>query len=217
MHSLWNALNRISLIKQILVGLIIGIAVAMAFPAAGKELALLGVIFVGALKGIAPVLVFVLVAAALSRKQEDHESNIKDVIILYLIGTFLAAFFAVMISFVFPLTLQLDVSAASNKAPEGIAEVLTTLLKNIVDNPVHALMTGNYIGILGWACLFGVAVRRVSESSKAVLDDCADAVTTCVQWIIRLAPLGIMGLVADSVSSNGIGALIGSAKLLCLL
>ena len=217
MHSLWNALNRISLIKQILVGLIIGIAVAMAFPAAGKELALLGVIFVGALKGIAPVLVFVLVAAALSRKQEDHESNIKDVIILYLIGTFLAAFFAVMISFVFPLTLQLDVSAASNKAPEGIAEVLTTLLKNIVDNPVHALMTGNYIGILGWACLFGVAVRRVSKSSKAVLDDCADAVTTCVQWIIRLAPLGIMGLVADSVSSNGIGALIGYAKLLCLL
>ncbi|MCI7060294.1 MAG: cation:dicarboxylase symporter family transporter, partial [Megasphaera elsdenii] len=125
MHSLWNALNRISLIKQILVGLIIGIVVAMAFPAAGKELALLGVIFVGALKGIAPVLVFVLVAAALSRKQEDHESNIKAVIILYLIGTFLAAFFAVMISFVFPLTLQLDVSAASNKAPEGIAEVLT--------------------------------------------------------------------------------------------
>ena len=165
MHSLWNALNRISLIKQIIIGLVIGIAVAMAFPAAGKELALLGVIFVGALKGIAPVLVFVLVAAALSRKQEDHESNIKDVIILYLIGTFLAAFFAVMISFVFPLTLQLDVSAASNKAPEGIAEVLTTLLKNIVDNPVHALMTGNYIGILGWACLFGVAVRRVSESS----------------------------------------------------
>lgn len=217
MHSLWNALNRISLIKQIIVGLVIGIAVAMAFPAAGKELALLGVIFVGALKGIAPVLVFVLVAAALGRKQEDHESNIKDVIILYLIGTFLAAFFAVMISFVFPLTLQLDVSAASNKAPEGIAEVLTTLLKNIVDNPVHALMTGNYIGILGWACLFGVAVRRVSESSKAVLDDCADAVTTCVQWIIRLAPLGIMGLVADSVSSNGIGALIGYAKLLCLL
>ena len=217
MHSLWNALNRISLIKQILVGLIIGIVVAMAFPAAGKELALLGVIFVGALKGIAPVLVFVLVSAALSRKQEDHESNIKDVIILYLIGTFLAAFFAVMISFVFPLTLQLDVSAASNKAPEGIAEVLTTLLKNIVDNPVHALMTGNYIGILGWACLFGVAVRRVSEASKAVLDDCADAVTTCVQWIIRLAPFGIMGLVADSVSSNGIGALIGYAKLLCLL
>ena len=169
------------------------------------------------MKGIAPVLVFVLVAAALARKQEDHESNIKDVIILYLIGTFLAAFFAVMISFVFPLTLQLDVSAATNKAPEGIAEVLTTLLKNIVDNPVHALMTGNYIGILGWACLFGFAVRRVSDASKAVLDDCADAVTTCVQWIIRLAPLGIMGLVADSVSSNGIGALIGYAKLLCLL
>lgn len=160
MHSLWSALNRISLIKQIIVGLIIGIAVALGFPAAARELSLLGVIFVGALKGIAPVLVFVLVASALSRKQENHESKIKDVIILYLIGTFLAAFFAVMISYVFPLTLQLDVSAADNKAPEGIAEVLTTLLKNIVDNPVHALMTGNYIGILGWAVLFGVAVRR---------------------------------------------------------
>ena len=117
MHSLWSALNRISLIKQIIVGLIIGIAVAMSFPAAAHELALLGVIFVGALKGIAPVLVFVLVASALSRKQENHESKIKDVIILYLIGTFLAAFFAVMISYVFPLTLQLDVSAATNKAP----------------------------------------------------------------------------------------------------
>lgn len=217
MHSLWSALNRISLIKQIIVGLIIGIAVAMSFPAAAHELALLGVIFVGALKGIAPVLVFVLVASALSRKQENHESKIKDVIILYLIGTFLAAFFAVMISYVFPLTLQLDVSAATNKAPEGIAEVLTTLLKNIVDNPVHALMTGNYIGILGWAVLFGIATRRVSESTKAVLDDCANAVTTCVQWVIRLAPLGIMGLVADSISSNGIEAIIGYAQLLALL
>ena len=212
-------MNRISLIGRSSSAESIGCRRGYGFPGSreGTGLAGYGVIFVGALKGIAPVLVFVLVAAALSRKQEDHESNIKDVIILYLIGTFLAAFFAVMISFVFPLTLQLDVSAASNKAPEGIAEVLTTILKNIVDNPVHALMTGNYIGILGWACLFGVAVRRVSESSKAVLDDCADAVTTCVQWIIRLAPLGIMGLVADSVSSNGIGALIGYAKLLCLL
>ena len=210
-------INRFSLIQQIIVGLIVGIAVSMASPAIGKELALLGVIFVGALKGIAPVLVFVLVASALSRKQEGHESNIKNVIILYLVGTFLAALFAVLVSFVFPLTLQLDVSAATNKAPEGIAEVLTTLLKNIVDNPVHALMEGNYIGILGWAILFGIALRRVSDMSKKVLDECADAVTLCVQWIIRLAPLGIMGLVAESIATNGIGALIGYAKLLVLL
>lgn len=210
-------INRFSLIQQIIVGLIVGIAVSMASPAIGKELALLGVIFVGALKGIAPVLVFVLVASALSRKQEGHESNIKNVIILYLVGTFLAALFAVFVSFVFPLTLQLDVSAATNKAPEGIAEVLTTLLKNIVDNPVHALMEGNYIGILGWAILFGIALRRVSDMSKKVLDECADAVTLCVQWIIRLAPLGIMGLVAESIATNGIGALIGYAKLLVLL
>lgn len=217
MKKLWNAFINGSLIKEIIVGLIIGIAVAMAFPATGKELALLGVIFVGALKGIAPVLVFVLVASALARKQEGNDSNIKSVIILYLIGTFLAAFFAVMVSFVFPLTLQLDVTAAANKAPQGIAEVLTTLLKNIVDNPVHALMVGNYIGILGWAVLFGLAVRRVSEESKAVLDDCANAVTTCVQWVIRFAPFGICGLVADAISSSGIGALIGYIELLALL
>ncbi len=217
MKQLWHMFNKISLIQQIIVGLIIGIAVAMAFPAAGKELSLLGILFVGALKGIAPVLVFVLVSSALSRKQDGHDSNIKSVIILYLIGTFLAALFAVAVSFIFPLTLQMDVAGAAKEAPEGIAQVLITLLKNIVDNPVHALMTGNYIGILGWACLFGIALRRVSASSKAVVDDCAEAVTTCVQWIIRFAPFGIMGLVADSISSNGIGALLGYAKLLALL
>lgn len=124
MHSLWSALNRISLIKQIIVGLIIGIAVALGFPAAARELSLLGVIFVGALKGIAPVLVFVLVASALSRKQENHESKIKDVIILYLIGTFLAAFFAVMISYVFPLTLQLDVSAPTIRLRKALPKSL---------------------------------------------------------------------------------------------
>lgn len=217
MKGFLRLVNRLSLIQQIIVGLIIGIAVSMTSPAIGKELALLGVIFVGALKGIAPVLVFVLVSSALSRKQEGHESNIKNVIILYLVGTFLAALFAVFISFVFPLTLQLDVNAATNKAPEGIAEVLTTLLKNIVDNPVHALMEGNYIGILGWAVLLGIALRRVSDTSKKVLDDCSEAVTKCVQWIIRMAPLGIMGLVAESIATNGIGALIGYAQLLVLL
>lgn len=217
MKGFLRLVNRLSLIQQIIVGLIIGIAVSLASPTIGKELSLLGVIFVGALKGIAPVLVFVLVSSALSRKQEGHESNIKSVIMLYIIGTFLAALFAVFISFVFPLTLQLDVNAATNKAPEGIAEVLTTLLKNIVDNPVHALMEGNYIGILGWAVLMGVALRRVSDTSKKVLDDCSEAVTKCVQWIIRLAPLGIMGLVAESIATNGIGALIGYAQLLVLL
>ena len=217
MKAIWHAFNKISLIQQIIVGLIIGIAVAMAFPAAGKELSLLGILFVGALKGIAPVLVFVLVSSALRRKQECPDSNIKSVIIFYLVGNFLAALFAVIVSFIFPLTLQLDVAGAAKEAPEGIAQVLITLLKNIVDNPVHALMTGNYIGILGWACLFGIALRRVSDASKKVVDDCANAVTQCVQWIIRFAPFGIMGLVADSISSNGIGALLGYAKLLVLL
>ena len=217
MKKLWLAFINGSLIKEIIVGLIIGIAVSVLSPAVGKELSILGVLFVGALKGIAPVLVFVLVMAALGRKQEGHDSNIKSVIILYLIGTFLAAFCAVMVSYVFPLTLQLDVSAVDKAAPQGISEVIITLFKNIVDNPVHALMTGNYIGILGWAIIGGLAIRRVSDATKKVLDDCSDAVTRCVGWIIRFAPFGICGLVADAISTSGLSALVGYAQLLVLL
>lgn len=217
MKQFFAMLNKVSLIKQIIVGLIIGIVCAITVPAVAKEFSIFGVIFVGALKGIAPVLVFFLVMMAMSRKREGQESNMQSIVALYLIATFLAAFTAVVVSFASPVTLQLATGAADSKPPQGITEVILTLLKNIVDNPVHAIMSGNYIGILGWAILFGVALRKASDKTKEVISDFANAVTKCVQWIIRMAPLGIMGLVADSISAHGLSALIGYAQLLVLL
>ena len=217
MSQLWSALSKVSLIKQILVGLIIGITVALAAPEFALELSLFGVIFVGALKGIAPVLVLFLVIAAVSKHRAGQDSNMKTVLIVYLIGTFLSAATAVVVSFMFPTTLQLATQVGDAAPPQGIAEVLITVLKNVVDNPVHALMTANYIGILGWAILFGAALRHAPEHAKEIFSHVSDAVTTVVQWVIRLAPLGIMGLVAESIATSGLDALIGYAKLLATL
>lgn len=217
MNSIIQALNKISLIKQIIVGLIIGISVAVISPEIGGELALFGVVFVGALKGIAPILVFFLVLAAISRHQEGQKTNMKSIIGLYVVGTFLAAFTAVVVSYVFPTTLHLVTNNAEANPPQGIGEVLITLLKNIVENPISALMKGNYIGILGWAIVIGIAMRKAPAPCKDVFSNFADAITQVVQWVIRLAPIGIMGLVAEAISTSGLEALVGYFKLLCTL
>lgn len=217
MTQFFHTINKVSLIKQIIVGLIIGIVFALCIPEVAKELALFGTLFVGALKGIAPVLVFVLVMAAISKHRQGQRTGMGTVVLLYLLGTFLAAAVAVIVSNYFPTTLHLVASATDTKPPEGIAQVLTTLLKNIVDNPVHALMNANYIGILGWALLFGAALRKAPINTKEVLETGASAVAKVVTWIIRFAPLGIMGLVADAIATNGIEALLGYAQLLIIL
>ncbi|MDY5715866.1 MAG: serine/threonine transporter SstT [Veillonella caviae] len=217
MNRFMKSINRVSLIQQIIVGLIIGIITALYFPSFAKELSLLGVLFVGALKGIAPVLVFFLVINAFSKHRSGQKTGMASVITLYLLGTFLSAALAVLVSWAFPTTLHLVTGAADAKAPEGIAEVMITLLKNVVDNPVHALMSANYIGILGWALLFGGALRKASMTTKEIMESLAKAVTTVVTWVIRFAPLGIMGLVAESIATNGIEALVGYLQLLILL
>ena len=217
MNGLVKAINRVSLIKQIAAGLIIGIVVALLAPEAAKELSLLGTLFVGALKGIAPVLVFFLVLSAISQHRAGGKTGMSPVVVLYLIATFLAAVTAVIVSYFFPTTLHLQVANVEQAAPEGIVAVLTTLLKNIVDNPVHALMSGNYIGILGWSLLFGFALRTAPQESKSVFDAISSAVSTVVNWIIHVAPLGIMGLVADAIATNGIDALLSYAQLLVIL
>lgn len=217
MSAFFRFINRFSLIQQIAIGLIIGIAVAVVSPEVGKELSLFGVIFVGALKGIAPLLVFFLVMAAISKHRAGQETNMKTVIILYLLGTFLAAVTAVIVSFAFPTTLNLAEGIKDAKPPQGIAEVLITLLKNIVDNPVHALMSANYIGILGWAIAFGAALRHAPQDVKDILTSVSETVSTVVRWVIRLAPLGIMGLVADAIATSGLGALVDYLKLLVTL
>ena len=217
MNRFVKSINKVSLIQQIIIGLIIGILTALYLPDVANELALLGVLFVGALKGIAPILVFFLVIAAISKHRSGQKTGMGSVITLYLLGTFLSAALAVVVSFLFPTTLHLAAGAADAAPPQGISQVMTTLLKNVVDNPVKALMSANYIGILGWALILGAALRHAPMNTKEVMESIAQAITTVVGWIIRFAPLGIMGLVAESIATNGIEALIGYFQLLVLL
>lgn len=168
--NLLNAWNQISLVKQIIIGLIIGIVLAVAFPTQLSGITILGSLFVGALKAVAPVLVLFLVMSAISQHQAGQKTNMKSIIILYLLGTLLAAMAAVIASFIFKLELVLPESTSDIVPPGGISEVLKTLVFNVVANPVSALLNANYIGILAWAVLLGMALRRASATTKNFLD-----------------------------------------------
>ena len=209
--------NGVSLIVRILIGLVIGAVLALAVPGAGW-VAELGTLFVGALKGIAPVLVFVIVASALAQGSSKLDRRFGTVIWLYMLTTFLAAAIAAAASFLFPQTVVLAEAAQSDVVPQGLGEVMNTLLANFVANPVSSIMNGNYIGILFWACLFGLAMKKIgAESTKVFLANTADAVSQIVRWIINLAPFGIMGLVYSNVSNNGLSIFTQYGKLLALL
>lgn len=209
--------NDISLIIRILTGLIIGTVLALVTPGAGW-VAELGNLFVGALKGIAPVLVFVIVASALAQSSAKLDRRFATVVWLYLLTTFIAAALSVCTSILFPQTVVLADAAQSDVIPQGLGEVMNTLLSNFVANPVGAIMNGNYIGILFWACMFGLAMKGIgSESTKGFLSDTADAVSKIVRWIINLAPFGIMGLVYSNVVGNGLAIFTQYGMLLALL
>ena len=209
--------NSVSLILRILVGLAVGVVLALVAPGAGW-VAEFGSLFVGALKGIAPVLVFVIVASALAQGSSRLDRRFGTVIWLYMLTTFLAAAIAVVTSFLFPVTVVLADAAQSDVIPQGLGEVMSTLLTNFVANPVAAIMNGNYIGILFWACMFGIAMKGIgSESTKIFMANTADAVSQIVRWIINLAPFGIMGLVYTNVSGNGLAIFTQYGKLLALL
>ena len=198
--------NATSLILRIVIGLVVGAVLALAVPGAGwvEEF---GSLFVGALKGIAPVLVFIIVASALAQGTSKLDRRFGTVIWLYMLTTFL-----------FPQTIVLAEAAESEVVPQGLGDVMNTLLTNFVANPVSALLNGNYIGILFWACLFGLAMRKYgADSTKLFLANTADAVSQIVRWIINLAPFGIMGLVYTNVSSNGLSIFTQYGRLLLLL
>ncbi|MBY4676977.1 serine/threonine transporter SstT [Marinobacterium arenosum] len=216
-QSLLARLAKGSLVKQIMLGIAVGIVMALTAPEVAKGLSILGDFFVSALKAVAPVLVFVLVMSAIANQQNNGASRMRPIIILYLIGTFSAALVAVLLSFMFPSTLTLVTTEVSTTPPEGIAEVLRTLLFKVVDNPVNALLNGNYIGILAWALGLGVALRHASDSSKALVSDLSHGVSLLVKAVIRLAPLGICGLVANTVAQTGLEALLGYSHLLAVL
>ena len=216
-HKIGKKYREIALIKLIIVGLILGIIIALAAPQAVPAVSVLGDLFVRALKGIAPVLVFVLVMNALAQKNSDASASMKPIVRLYVFATFCASLVAVAYSFAFPTVLHLQVADAQLAPPSGIVEVLHNLILSVVDNPIHAMANANYIGILGWACLAGIALHAASDTTKNMLNDFAKTVTKIVQWVIRFAPFGIMGLVANAIGTNGLGALLGYVQILGVL
>lgn len=215
--NLLSAWNKISLVKQIILGLAVGIVLALIAPQQLGGIVILGDLFVGALKAVAPVLVFFLVMSAISQHKSGQKTNMKSIIVLYLLGTFLAGTLAVVASFIFPVELVLASGDASVAPPEGIGEVLRTLVFNVVSNPVNALLNANYIGILAWAILLGIALRHASETTKSFLGDVSEAVSQVIRWVIKFAPLGVMGLVFNSIATTGIASLIKYGKIIVLL
>ena len=216
MKKFWDKWTEIALVKRILVGLILGAILGIAVPQA-TGIAILGDVFVSALKAIAPLLVFFLVISSLCNAGKSHGGVIKTVIILYMFSTVLAAVIAVFASMAFPVKLTLANAATDTSAPQGIAEVLNNLLLNVVANPVSSLVNANYVGILMWAVLLGLAFRAADKMTKKVLADVADGISMVVTWIINLAPVGIFGLVFNTVSTNGLDIFTTYGKLLVLL
>ncbi|MPM62477.1 Serine/threonine transporter SstT [bioreactor metagenome] len=217
MYKLLNQWYKLSLVKRIIAGLIIGIILGVTIPDVAQPITIFGALFVGALKAIAPMLVFFLVASAISQHKKGQQTNMKSVIVLYLLGTFSAALVAVVASFIFPVTLTLGAGVEDIAAPGGVVEVLKALLLNVVDNPVKALYNANYIGILSWALMLGFTLKNAAASTKLMLANVSDALTEMVRIVIAFAPLGIMGLVFDVIATSGIGVLLGYGKLLAVL
>lgn len=217
MSNLMKKWNSLSLVKRIFVGLIIGIALALTVPEQFSGITIFGSLFVGSLKAIAPILVFFLVMSAISGHREGTETNMKSIIVLYLLGTFLAGLIAVIASFLFPVSLTLGAGVDSITPPGGVVEVLKALLMNVVDNPVKALFNANYIGILAWAIVLGLAIKGASQTTKDMISTFAEGLATMVRWVINFAPLGIMGLVFDSIATSGLESLLSYGQLLILL
>lgn len=212
-----SAWNRTSLIKRIAIGVVIGAILGLLIPKI-TVIGLLGDMFVGGLKAIAPLLVSALVANALSQTREGQQSNMKTIIVLYLFGTFAAALTAVISHYIFPISLKLGAAAATKAtAPQGVGEVFKDLLLKMVDNPVNALAQANYIGVLVWAVVFGFAMRTASNHTKDLLNTLAEVTSQIVRWIINLAPFGILGLVFNTISENGVGVLADYGVLILVL
>ena len=206
-----------SLVKQIVVGLVLGIALGLTFPEAAKDVGLLGTLFTTALKGVAPILVFVLVMSSIANQQIAGDVHIKPIVALYLLGTFLAALIAVGASFAWPTVLTLPAAGQAARTPGSILEVFRNLLLQAVDNPVHAIANGNYISILVWAIAMGVVLRHSHSSTREVLLDAARAVEFIVRLVIRFAPFGIFGIVSSTLATTGLEAFAGYLQLLAVL
>lgn len=208
-----------NLILQIIIGIVLGALIGAFSPALSYYASMLGDLFIGALKAIAPVLVFILILTSISTKTFSGQgAKMRTVVLLYLVATFLASLCAVIASFIYPVSLVLEgVTAASNEAAASLGSVFKELLFKIVDNPINALISGNYLGILAWSIGFGIALRHSKPASKELFTDINEGVLKVVAFIVKLAPFGILGLVANSAASTGAAGLLSYGKLLALL
>lgn len=215
--SIFNRIISGSLVVQIAVGIAAGIALVQVSPEAGAATMVLGDLFVQALKAVAPVLVLVLVASAIANRRASHTAQLRPIVLMYLVGTIAAALLAIVMSALFPTTLALQLPEVAATAPQDIAQVLGGLLLKLVDNPFNAILTANYIGILVWGVLLGVFLHDAADTTRRMLADLANAVTQIVRIVIRLAPIGIFGLVAGTLAESGMSALGGYARILTVL
>ena len=210
-------LRRTSLVTRIIIGLLLGIVIGVAHPPTALALGLLGEVFIRALKAVAPILVLVLVVASIAGHRGGG-THMRPVLMLYLLATVAASLVGVAASFMFPTTLVLKAAdTTAQAAPSGIGAVLHTLLLQIVDNPVNAVVNANYIGVLAWAVGLGLALRHAGEATRTMLADVSVAFTRVVQWVIVLAPIGVFGIVASTIAGSGLGALADYARLLTVL
>ena len=218
MKTLIEKWNNSSLIVRIILGLIIGIILGLTVPQA-SWLSILGDLFVGALRGIAPLLVFTLIISALSHMGKGQKTNMSFVALLYILGNLLSALASVLVSYAFPVTLTFSESTNTQDItpPSNVLDVLQNLLMNLVANPIDSLVNANYIGILAWAILLGVALKRSSDTTKLMLENFAGSVSTVVKWIINCAPFGIMGLIFTTISEQGLDVLLSYGRLICVL
>lgn len=217
MKTLLLRWNKISLVTRIIIGILIGVILAILFPNSLSNISILGDLFVEALKAVAPILVFVLVINAIASHVNGRANGVRHVLILYILSTFLAGFIAVVVSFIFPTTLTLEIEAQEVAPPSGIGEVLETLLFNIVTNPISAMMNANYLGILVWAVLLGFALKSAHSTTKTFITNISEAVTKIVQWVINLAPIGILGIVYHTIATTGFSALTEYGRLIIIL
>lgn len=216
-YSLLNKLQSLGLVSQIIIAIILASIFATISPDIAQSFSVLGQLFVNALKAVAPILIFVLVISSIANQKSNNDANLKPIILLYFIGTLSAAFIAVMLSFLFPTTLTLDIVGATANPPQGLGEVLTTLAFKVVENPVNAIISGNFIAVLAWGVGLGIALKNSNESTKAMVHDFSEAITGIVRFVIRLAPIGIFGLVANTIASTGFSVFSEYAQLLTVL
>ncbi|WP_426357946.1 serine/threonine transporter SstT [Pseudocolwellia sp. HL-MZ19] len=215
--SLSTKLKSMGLVSQIIIAIILASIFATVAPDIAQSFAVLGQLFVNALKAVAPVLIFVLVMSSIANQKPNNDANLKPIIFLYFIGTLSAACVAVVLSFLFPTTLTLDIVGATANPPQGLGEVLTTLAFKVVENPVTAITNGNFIAVLAWGIGLGLALKHSNESTKAMVHDFSEAITGIVRFVIRLAPIGIFGLVANTIASTGFSVFSEYAQLLTVL